>query len=180
MRRSPLALTNRTRRFVVACLDSPGPRHDDPAPVRRGSHAAGLSEFPAIEFTIWRERDRQRQSPTAHESGDGVPGCASANRGCDAERTSRAPLRAPADMRGCAALGASRGAAARLDQGRVVRHPRGDLACAIDARRRAAQLRHLDVRGRVLREPGRGRVEGARAQTLARTVVLAAALAGHV
>src|SRR3569623_791616 len=159
--------TNRVRRFLVACLDSSGPRHGDSAPVRRGSYEARLSEFSHLGITNRREYSSKHQSPTAHESGDGVSGRTSANRRCVAKRTSRAPCGTPSGVHRCAALGAPCGAVARADQGRLVRHSRRDLACEIDARRRASQLRHLHVCRRVLREPGIRRAEGARASSIA-------------
>jgi hypothetical protein len=159
--------TNKVRRFLVACLDFSGPRHGDPTPVRRGSHAARLSEFSAIGITNRREHDRQHQSPTPDESGDGVPGRPSANCGCVARRASRAPRSAASSMHRCAARGTSRGAAARVGQGRVVGNSRGYLAGEIDAWRRAAQPRHLDVRRRVLRKSRGRRAQGARAHSIA-------------
>lgn len=146
-------------RNVIACVGSPGPRRDEPASARRGSYVARFSESILIRFPHERACKRHNHSPTAIQPGTGLSGPASAERGCSSEHASRASRSTSSSVRRRAPLGTSSGAAARADQGCVVRNSRGHLARDGAAWGRAAQLRNLDVCGRVLRGRGERRRE---------------------
>jgi hypothetical protein len=117
--------THTERRIVVVCLDSPGPRHDETASASRGSYAARLSESSLIRFARDRRCQYLHDSPAASEPGSDLSGHASTECRCTRECASRASRSAPSSVRRREALGNSRGAAARADQGCVVRNTAG-------------------------------------------------------
>lgn len=159
--------TTISSRNLIACVGSPGPRRDETASARRGSYAARFSESTLTRFPHERACKRHHDSPIAIESGTGLSGRASAERGCSSQHASRAARWASSGVRRRAAVWTSSGATAGADQGCVVRNTSRHFARHGAARRRAAQLRNLDVCGRVLRGRDERRGERARGSFIA-------------